>query len=56
MLASIAATAQGCHPGFADVAIVALAQNAGLLLLTCNRKHFQPLGLAWADPLIALPP
>ncbi len=30
-------------------------KNAGLLLLTCNLKHFQPLGVACADPLIALP-
>lgn len=52
---SDAAIAQGCHPGFADVAIAALAKNAGLLLLTCNLKHFQPLGVACADPLIALP-
>ena len=52
---SDAAIAQGCYPGFADVAIAALAQNAGLLLLTCNLKHFQPLGVACADPLIALP-
>ena len=49
------AQAQGRHPGFADVAIAALAQNAGLLLLTCNLKHFEPLGVACADPLIALP-
>ena len=52
---SDAAQAQGRHPGFADVAIAALAQNAGLLLLTCNLKHFEPLGVACADPLIALP-
>jgi len=52
---SDAAIAQGCHPGFADVAIAALAQKAGLLLLTCNLKHFQPLGVACVDPLIALP-
>ena len=52
---SDAAIARGCHPGFADVAIAALAQNAGLLLLTCNLKHFQPLGVDCADPLIALP-
>lgn len=45
----------GCHPGFADVAIAALAQNARLLLLTCNLKHFQPLGVICADPLVALP-
>ena len=53
---SDAAMAQGCHPGFADVAIAALAQHARLLLLTCNLKHFQPLGVACADPLTALPP
>lgn len=52
---SDAAIAQGCHPGFADVAIAALAQHADLLLLTCNLKHFQPLGVACIDPLIALP-
>lgn len=52
---SDAAIAQGRHPGFADVAIAALAQHAGLLLLTCNLKHFEPLGVACADPLIALP-
>jgi len=52
---SDAAIAKGCHPGFADVAIAALAQHAGLLLLTCNLKHFQPLGVACADPLVALP-
>jgi len=52
---SDAAIAQGCHPGFADVAIAALAQNAGLHLLTCNVKHFQPLGVICTDPLITLP-
>ena len=52
---SDAAMAQGRHPGFADVAIAALAQNAGLLLLTCNLKHFEPLGVACADPMVALP-
>ena len=53
---SDAAMAQGRHPGFADVAIAALARHAGLLLLTCNLKHFQPLGVACADPLVQLPP
>ena len=52
---SDAAMAQACHPGFPDVAIAALAQKAGLLLLTCNLKHFQPLGVACVDPLIKLP-
>lgn len=50
-----AAVAQGCHPGFADVAIAALAQHADLLLLTRNLKHFQPLGVACVDPLVTLP-
>ena len=53
---SDAAIAQGRHPGFADVAIAALAQNAGLLLLACNTKHFEPLGVACADPSVQLPP
>jgi predicted nucleic acid-binding protein len=52
---SDAAIAQGRHPGFADVAIAALAQNADLLLLTCNVKHFQPLGVVCADPQVDLP-
>ena len=52
---SDAAQAQGRHPGFADVAIAALAQHAGLLLLTCNLKHFEPLGVACKDPFVALP-
>ncbi len=52
---SDAAMASGCHPGFTDVAIAALAQHGGLLLLTCNLKHFQPLGVACVDPLVALP-
>lgn len=52
---SDSAMAQGCHPGFADVAIAALAQHAGLLLLTRNLKHFQPLGVACIDPLVRLP-
>jgi predicted nucleic acid-binding protein len=52
---SEAAMAGGRHPGFADVAIAALAQHGGLLLLTCNLKHFQPLGVDCADPLVALP-
>jgi predicted nucleic acid-binding protein len=52
---SDAAVARGRHPGFADVAIAALAQHAGLLLLTRNLKHFQPLGVVCTDPLVELP-
>lgn len=52
---SDAVMAQGRHPGFADVAIAAVAQNAGLLLLTRNLKHFEPLGVNCVDPLADLP-
>ena len=52
---SYAAMAQGKHPGFADVAIAALAQNARLLLLTRNLKHFEPLGVNCDDTLMTLP-
>ena len=52
---SDAAIAEGRHPGFADVAIAALAQHADLLLLTCNLKHFEPLGIACIDPLVEIP-
>jgi len=52
---SDAAIARGRHPGFADVAIAALAQNAGMLLLTCNLKNFEPLGVVCVDPLVQLP-
>lgn len=50
------AVALGRHPGFADVAIAALAQNAGQTLLTRNIKHFEPLGVACIDPMVRLPP
>lgn len=53
---SDAAMAKGRHPGFADVAIAALAQSAQLLLLTSNIKHFKPLGVPCVDPLKKLPP
>jgi predicted nucleic acid-binding protein len=52
---SDASMAKGRHPGFADVAIAALAQHADLLLLTCNLKHFEPLGIACIDPLVEIP-
>lgn len=52
---SDSAMASGCHPGFADVAIAAIAQHGQLLLLTCNLKHFEPLGVACQNPLLGLP-
>jgi predicted nucleic acid-binding protein len=49
------AMARGRHPGFADVAIAATAIGHDLVLLTRNAKHFEPLGVAFADPLDGLP-
>ena len=49
------AIATGRHPGFADIAIAALAMNKGLLLMTRNLKHFEPLRIPCADPLEKLP-
>ncbi len=52
---SEAAIAQGRHPGFADVAIAAIAQQENLLLLTRNLRHFEPLGVPCCDPIDKLP-
>ncbi len=38
-----AATAKGRHPGFADIAIAATARSRGLVVITENRRHFEPL-------------
>jgi len=53
--ALVAAAEKGRHPGFADVAIAALAKHADLVLLSCNLKHFEPLGVVCFDPLVQLP-
>lgn len=49
----VAAAEKGRHPGFSDVTIAATTQHADLVLLTCNLKHFEPLGVAYFDPLVA---
>jgi predicted nucleic acid-binding protein len=49
------ANALGRHPGSADVAIAALASHAACLLLNSNLRHFEPLGIACADPMAQLP-
>jgi predicted nucleic acid-binding protein len=54
-LLSDAALAIGRHPGVADILIAATAKAHDLLLLTRNMRHFQPLGIAIADPLLQLP-
>lgn len=49
------ALAVGRHPGFADIAIAATASTHGLVLLTRNGRHFEPLGVTVIDPVAALP-
>lgn len=53
---SDAVTAAGRDPGFADVAIAAIAVAHKLIVLTCNGRHFDPLGVSHVDPLKSLPP
>ena len=52
---SDSATSKGCHPGFADVAIAAMAVHQDYLLLTRNLRHFEPLGVECQDPVSRIP-
>jgi predicted nucleic acid-binding protein len=45
-----ATAALGRNPGFADVAIAAIAKSRDLAVLTINMRHFEPLGVAASDP------
>jgi toxin FitB len=47
-----AAQAEGRHPGFADVAIAAIARSRQLVILTSNSRHFEPLGVELRDPFV----
>lgn len=47
---SDAAEAVGRHPGFADVAMASIAKSHGLVVLTANRRHFDPLGIDVLNP------
>ena len=47
-----AARAEGRQPGFADVAIAAIAQSRRLVILTLNARHFDPLGVESRDPFV----
>ncbi len=49
------ARATGQAPGFADLAIGAIAQVHGHVVLTRNLRHFRPLGVESLDPFEALP-
>ena len=45
------ARSAGISQGFADIAIAATASTHGLIILTRNLRHFQPLCLSVLDPL-----
>jgi predicted nucleic acid-binding protein len=45
------AQAAGRHPGFADIAVASIAKLYGLVVMTRNLRHFEPLGIAVFDPL-----
>jgi toxin FitB len=49
-----AAQANGRHPGFADVAIAAIAKSRELVILTLNLRHFEPLGIEVLNPFDAV--
>ena len=46
-----AAQASGRYPGFADVAIAAIAKARELVVVTLNQRHFEPLGIEVFNPL-----
>jgi predicted nucleic acid-binding protein len=46
------AQAAGRHPGFADVAIAAIAKARELVVVTLNRRHFDPLGVEVFNPFV----
>jgi predicted nucleic acid-binding protein len=45
-----AARAVGRHPGFADVAIAAIAKAHELVVVTLNQRHFEPLEVEVFNP------
>jgi toxin FitB len=44
------AQADGLYPGFADVAIAAIARSRDLVIVTLNLRHFEPLGVDTLNP------
>jgi hypothetical protein len=50
---ALASSAKGRHPGFADVAIAAIAKSRELVILTLNLRHFDHLGVETLNPLHA---
>lgn len=50
---SAAAQRAGIAPGFADLAIAAIALRHDLTIATRNTRHFAPMGVATVDPFAA---
>jgi hypothetical protein len=50
------ARSRGHTAAFAELAIAAIARHHDLAILTCNLKHYAPLGVAAHDPVAKLPP
>ena len=50
------ARGRGHTAAFADLAIAAIARHHDLTVLTCNLKHYVPLGVPAHDPSAELPP
>ncbi|MGH8220602.1 MAG: PIN domain-containing protein [Steroidobacteraceae bacterium] len=50
------ARSRGHTAAFADLAIAAIAKHQELTILTCNLKHYAPLGVTAIDPTAKLPP
>jgi predicted nucleic acid-binding protein len=51
MLGDAAQTADR-HPGFADIAIAAIAKARELVVVTMNKRHFDPLGVETFNPFV----
>ena len=47
--------ARAHDPGFEGIAIATTAATHGLTVLTANERHFEPLGIAFVNPLKQLP-
>lgn len=47
-----AAQAAGRHPGFADLAIAAIAKARQLVVVTLDREHFDWLGVEIVNPFV----
>lgn len=50
------ARGKGHAPGLADVIIAATARRHGLIILSRNLRHIEPLGVAVIDPFVKRPP